>query len=67
MSVSQLRQDPGLGELTGTRDDRLVGVWSARVVFAIGIAYAVVIIASFVSLGNLHDPLQDPYLASPRC
>jgi hypothetical protein len=62
MGVSRLRHDPGLGELTGTRNDRLIGVWSARVIFAIGVAYAVVIIAGFVSLGNLHDPLQDPYL-----
>jgi hypothetical protein len=62
MGVSRRHHDPGLGELTGTRDERLVGVWSARVIFAIGVAYAVTIIAGFLSLGNLHDPLQDPYL-----
>lgn len=49
--------------LTGTRVDTLIGVWSARVIFAIGIAYAVTLVSGFVSLGNVRDPLEDPYLA----
>jgi hypothetical protein len=48
--------------LTGTRNERLIGVWSARAVFAIGVAYALTVVAGFVSLGNLNDPLRDPYL-----
>ena len=55
--------DGGPGELAGTRVDRLIGVWSARVIFAIGVAYVVTLTAGFVSLGNLDDPLKDPYLA----
>jgi hypothetical protein len=54
--------DDPAGELTGTRNERLIGAWSARAVFAIGVAYAVVVVAGFVSLGNLNDPLRDPYL-----
>jgi hypothetical protein len=53
--------NPG-GELAGTRSDRLIGVWSARAIFVIGVAYAVTVVAGFVSLGNLSDPLKDPYL-----
>jgi hypothetical protein len=34
----------------------------AEVFFAIGVAYAVVVVAGFVSLGNLSKPLADPYL-----
>jgi hypothetical protein len=49
--------------LTGTRLDTLIGVWSARVIFAIGIAYVVTLVSGFVSLGNIRDPLEDPYLA----
>ena len=51
--------------LTGTRVDSLIGAWSARVIFVIGIgiAYVVTLVSGFVSLGNIRDPLQDPYLA----
>lgn len=38
--------------LTGTRLDTLIGAWSARVIFAIGIAYVVTLGSGFVSLGN---------------
>ena len=53
----------GPSELVGTRLDRLIGVWSARVIFAIGVGYVVTPTLGFVSLGNLRDPLEDPYLA----
>ena len=49
--------------LIGTSTDRWVGIWSARVLFGIGVCYAVTVVAGFISLGNLRDPLQDPYLA----
>ena len=52
----------GSRELVGTLIDRRIGIWSARVYFGIGIAYVVTLGAGFVSLGNLHDPLTDPYL-----
>ncbi|MEP7054848.1 MAG: hypothetical protein ABI912_06335 [Actinomycetota bacterium] len=32
-------------------------------IFAIGVAYVVTLTSGFVSLGNLRDPLNDPYLA----
>ena len=57
------REDGGPGELAGTQVDRLIGMWSARVIVAIGVAYVVTLTAGFVSLGNLQDPLKDPYLA----
>jgi hypothetical protein len=50
-------------ELGGTERDRRIGVWSARAIFVIGVAYAGDVVAGFVSLGNLRDPLRDPYLA----
>jgi hypothetical protein len=51
---------PGLG---GTRTDRWIGMWSARVLFAFGVAYAVTMVAGFAAMGNLGKPLEDPYLA----
>jgi hypothetical protein len=50
----------GLG---GTKADRWIGMWSARVLFAMGIAYAVTMVAGFAVMGNLSRPLADPYLA----
>ena len=40
-----------------------MGAWLARAFFDFGVAYAVVVVAGFVSLGNVRDPLPDPYLA----
>ena len=40
-----------------------MGAWLARAFFGFGVAYAVVVVAGFVSLGNVRDPLPDPYLA----
>jgi hypothetical protein len=51
---------PGLG---GTKADRWIGMWSARVLFAFGVAYAVTMVAGFAGMGNLSKPLEDPYLA----
>ncbi len=57
---------PGKGAaagLGGTKADRWIGMWSARVLFAFGIAYAVTMVAGFAAMGNLSKPLEDPYLA----
>ena len=53
----------GPADLAGSRLDRLIGVWSARAIVAIGVGYVVTLTLGFVSLGNLRDPLEDPYLA----
>jgi hypothetical protein len=50
----------GLG---GTRTDRWIGFWSARVLFAFGVAYAVTMIIGFAAMGNTSKPLGDPYVA----
>jgi len=50
-------------EWVGTDRDRAMGAWLARAFFGFGVAYAVVVVAGFVSLGNVRDPLPDPYLA----
>ncbi len=51
------------GRLVGSEAERRIGVWSARFIVAVSLVYAVVVVAGFVSLGNLRDPLPDPYLA----
>src|ERR1700745_1509628 len=50
----------GLG---GTATDRWIGMWSARVLCAFGVAYAVTMVAGFAAMGDLSKPLEDPYLA----
>ncbi len=42
---------------------RLMGMWSARAIVVIELVYIAVFGAGFASLGNLSDPLRDPYLA----
>jgi hypothetical protein len=57
---------PGKGTATGlagTKTDRWIGMWSARVLCAFGVAYAVTMVAGFAAMGNLSKPLEDPYLA----
>ena len=49
--------------LAGTTTDHWIGMWSARVYCAIGVAYAVTMVAGFAAMGNLSKPLEDPYLA----
>lgn len=51
------------GVLAGSRDELRIGIWSARMIVVVNVAYAVVMVAGFASLGNLRDPLPDPYLA----
>jgi hypothetical protein len=50
-------------DFVGTERDRIIGAWSARAMFVLEVAYVVVFIAGFASLGNTSDPLPDPYLA----
>jgi hypothetical protein len=38
-------------------------MWSARVLFAIGVSYAVIMIVGFAAMGTTSKPLGDPYLA----
>jgi hypothetical protein len=47
----------------GTAAERRIGMWSARVLFGIGVAYAIVMVAGFSSMGSFSKPLPDPYLA----
>jgi len=49
--------------LTCAPGELRAGRWSARAVVALSVAYAAAMIGGFVSLGNLRDPLPDPYLA----
>jgi hypothetical protein len=49
--------------LLGTSNDRLLGKWSARAIVAFSIPYAITMVLGFGSMGNLRDPLPDPYLA----
>lgn len=38
-------------------------MWSARMLFAIGVSYAVTMIIGFAAMGTTSKPLADPYLA----
>lgn len=38
-------------------------MWSARMLFAFGVCYAVTMIIGFAAMGNTSKPLADPYLA----
>ncbi len=49
--------------LGGHPAERLAARWSAMFVAAVSAAYAVVMVVGFASMGNLTDPLPDPYLA----
>ena len=63
MDVPGLSPDIDAGRLVGNRSERLACRWSAWFVGAISVAYAAIMVAGFGSLGNLTDPLPDPYLA----
>jgi hypothetical protein len=49
--------------LRGTAADRTLGRWSARAIVAFSIPYTITMVLGFSSMGNLRDPLPDPYLA----
>jgi hypothetical protein len=42
---------------------RKIGAWTVRVMVLLELAYVVVFVIGFASLGNTSDPLPDPYLA----
>jgi hypothetical protein len=62
MGMTALSRSSEAGRLVGSEAECLAGRWSARFVVAVSVAYAAVMVAGFVSLGNLSDPLPDPYL-----
>jgi len=56
-------EEPVATRLPGTRHDRVAGRWAAWMVAVLSVVYAVVVGVGFGDLGNLVDPLPDPYLA----
>jgi hypothetical protein len=63
LDVVELFPDVDAGRLVGNRSERLSCRWSAWFVGAISVAYAAIMVVGFGSLGNVADPLPDPYLA----
>jgi hypothetical protein len=51
------------GEDSSANRMRTIGAWSARALCLIEAVYVVVFVIGFASLGNIRDPLPDPYLA----
>jgi hypothetical protein len=49
--------------LVGSSGDLMLGKWSAHAIAAFSIPYAITMVLGFTSMGNLRDPLPDPYLA----
>ncbi|MCW2573339.1 MAG: hypothetical protein JWO88_3397 [Frankiales bacterium] len=49
--------------LVGSSGGLMLGKWSARAIAALSIPYAITMVLGFSSMGNLRDPLPDPYLA----
>jgi hypothetical protein len=60
--VATLPRSDARERLGGTARDRALGARMAELYLAFGVAYAVVMVTGFVSLGNLSKPLADPYL-----
>src|SRR5664279_1433585 len=52
----------GLVELGGTESVRRLGSFLATASFGISVAYVVVFVVGFASMGDLSKPLKDPYL-----
>jgi hypothetical protein len=50
-------------ETVGKRRMCMIGAWSARATFVLELAYVVVFVVGFASVGDLSKPLPDPYLA----
>jgi len=46
----------------GMPGDLALGAVMARILFGLGVAYAGVVVAGFISRGNVSQPLADPYL-----
>jgi hypothetical protein len=67
--VAASASQPGRRDLVPTTDSersheqiRLIGLWSARAIVVLELAYVLVFVAGFASLGNTSAPLPDPYL-----
>ena len=43
---------------------RQLGIWSSASTFVLALLYVPIVIAAFVSQGNVADPIKDPYLAA---
>jgi hypothetical protein len=54
--------DSGSG-WAGTPGERAIGRWGARAMFVLTVLYSADFVVGFAALGNVHDPLPDPYLA----
>ena len=63
LDVIELSPDSDGGRLVGNRSELLACRWSAWFVVAVSVVYAAVMVVGFWSVGNLTDPLPDPYLA----
>jgi hypothetical protein len=50
-----------MSDLTAT--DRRIGMWSAFATFFMFLLYIPVLVVGFAAMGNVEDPLEDPYLA----
>jgi hypothetical protein len=48
--------------LGGSDAVRRLGSWLAKASFGIGVAYVIVFVVGFASMGDLSKPLKDPYL-----
>jgi hypothetical protein len=46
----------------GTPSERAIGRWSARALCALTVVYSADFVVGFAALGNVRDPLPDPYL-----
>jgi hypothetical protein len=61
---------PGKGTaagLAGTKTDRWIGMWSARVLAAFGVAYAVTMVAGFAAMGTLRPSRCDTPQEHEEC
>ena len=56
-----LDRSPSTGKAAGLgAPDRWIGMWSARVLCAFGVGYAVTMVASFAAMGNLGEATRRP-------
>jgi hypothetical protein len=64
MNMATQHETPTHAEvLVGSPGDLVLGKWSARAIAAFSIPYALTMVIGFSSMGNVRDPLPDPYLA----
>jgi hypothetical protein len=67
--AGQIAQTRAFSPVAGREEDlaiervRMLGLWSARAIVLIEVAYIAVFVVGFASISNTRDPLPDPYLA----